>query len=137
MSNARRLTTPVTTVAVAALGGLLLAGCGGGSESSSGAESGAATSTATAAESSAAQEVTRGQMCGQTRGPDGALYVHVVGSAKVDCGEAMKVANAFGPMIASAKPATVEGWNCHFTDTPGMLARCDSAPKSIGFFSSH
>ncbi|KXO94176.1 hypothetical protein AXK56_21585 [Tsukamurella pulmonis] len=76
-------------------------------------------------------------MCGQTRGPDGALYVHALGTAKVDCAEAMRVANAFGPQIAMAKPVTVEGWNCTLAQTPGMLARCDSGEKAIGFFSSH
>ncbi|BDD84643.1 hypothetical protein TPB0596_44060 [Tsukamurella pulmonis] len=111
--------------------GLLLAGCGSSSDSASTpAPSGAPSASATTAEN-------RAEMCGQTRGPDGALYVHALGTAKVDCAEAMRVANAFGPQIAMAKPVTVEGWNCTLAQTPGMLARCDSGEKAIGFFSSH
>ncbi|AUN42507.1 hypothetical protein ASU32_22835 [Tsukamurella tyrosinosolvens] len=111
--------------------GLLLAGCGSSSDpAASPAPSGAPSATTTVAE-------TRAEMCGQTRGPDGALYVHALGTTKVDCAEAMRVANAFGPQIAMAKPVTVEGWNCTFPQTPGMLARCDSGDKAIGFFSSH
>ncbi|GAA1097852.1 hypothetical protein GCM10009581_33340 [Tsukamurella strandjordii] len=78
-------------------------------------------------------------MCGQTRGPDGPLYVHALGAAKVDCVEAMTIADKFSPQIATGKPATVDGWNCSFPTSPGMLARCDSTkgPQAIGFFSSH
>ncbi len=133
MTAFQHLATPVTAVATATVCGLLLAGCGNSSEPASApAPSGAPSAAAT---SSAAE--TRAEMCGQTRGPDGALYVHALGTAKVDCAEAMRVATAFGPKIALARPVTVEGWNCTFPTTPGMLARCDSGDKAIGFFSSH
>ncbi|MGZ9829913.1 hypothetical protein ACXYTP_23650 [Tsukamurella ocularis] len=131
MTAFQRFATPVTAVATATVCGLLLAGCGSSSDpAASPASSGAPSASATTAEN-------RAEMCGQTRGPDGALYVHALGTAKVDCAEAMRVANAFGPQIAMAKPVTVDGWNCTFPQTPGMLARCDSGDKAIGFFSSH
>ena len=129
MTAFQHFATPVTAVATATVCGLLLAGCGSSSDSAP-APSGAPSATTTVAE-------TRAEMCGQTRGPDGALYVHALGTLKVDCAEAMRVANAFGPQIAMAKPVTVDGWNCTFPQTPGMLARCDSGDKAIGFFSSH
>ncbi|MCS3779099.1 hypothetical protein [Tsukamurella ocularis] len=129
MTAFQHFATPVTAVATATVCGLLLAGCGNSSDPVP-APSGTPTATATAAQ-------TRAEMCGQTRGPDGALYVHALGTVKVDCAEAMRVANAFGPQIAQAKPVTVEAWNCTFPQTPGMLARCDSGDKAIGFFSSH
>ncbi|GAA1006013.1 hypothetical protein GCM10009551_084390 [Nocardiopsis tropica] len=112
---------------------MLLAGCGSSSTDSS------PTTTAAPAASSSAAAVTRGDMCGQTRGPDGPLYVHALGAAKVDCVEAMTIADKFSPQIATGKPATVDGWNCSFPTSPGMLARCDSTkgPQAIGFFSSH
>jgi len=131
MTAFQHFATPVTAVATATVCGLLLAGCGSSSDSaSSPAPSGAPSATTTVAE-------TRAEMCGQTRGPDGALYVHALGTVKVDCAEAMRVANGFSPKIAMAQPVTVDGWNCTFPQTPGMLARCDSGDKAIGFFSSH
>lgn len=129
MTAFQHFATPVTAVATATVCGLLLAGCGSSSDPAP-TPSGAPSATATVAE-------TRAEMCGQTRGPDGALYVHALGTVKVDCAEAMRVANAFGPQIAMAKPVTVDGWNCTFPQTPGMLARCDSGDKAIGIFSSH
>lgn len=133
MTAFARFATPVTAVATASLCGLLLAGCGGSSDTTSApVPSGAPSATTTAA---AAE--TRAEMCGQTRGPDGALYVHALGTAKIDCAEAMRVATAFGPKIATGQPVTVEGWNCTFPTTPGMLARCDNGDRAIGFFSSH
>ncbi|MET9326294.1 hypothetical protein [Tsukamurella sp. NPDC003166] len=133
MTAFQRIATPVTAVAAATACGLFLAGCGSSSDSSTApAPSGAPSATTTAA---AAE--TRAEMCGQTRGPDGALYVHALGTAKVDCAEAMRVATAFGPKIATGQPVTVEGWNCTFPTTPGMLARCDNGGRAIGFFTSH
>lgn len=130
MTAFQHFATPVTAVATATVCGLLLAGCGSSSSEPEASPSGAASASSTAAEN-------RAEMCGQTRGPDGALYVHALGSAKIDCAEAMRVANAFSPKIAMAQPVEVEGWNCSFPQTPGMLARCDSGEKAIGFFSSH
>ncbi|CAM5535894.1 hypothetical protein TPAU25S_03834 [Tsukamurella paurometabola] len=133
MSTLRRSATPVTAVAIATFGGLLLAGCGGSTTDQDGVSA-----PATPASSSTAP-VTRGEMCGQTKGPDGPLYVHALGTTKVDCVEAMTIADTFSPQIAAGKPVTVDGWNCSFPTSPGMLARCDStkSTQAIGFFSSH
>ncbi|KXP10408.1 hypothetical protein [Tsukamurella pseudospumae] len=128
MTALQRFTTPVTAVAAVTACGLVLAGCGSSSDSS--------TAPAPSATTAAAAE-TRAEMCGQTRGPDGALYVHALGTVKVDCAEAMRVATAFGPKIATGQPVTVEGWNCTFPTTPGMLARCDDGDRAIGFFGAH
>lgn len=127
MTGSQHLATAVTAVATATVCGLLLAGCGSSSDPASGPAPSATTAVAE----------TRAEMCGQTRGPDGALYVHALGTVRVDCAEAMRIADAFGPQIAQARPVTVEGWDCTFPHTPGMLARCDSGDKAIGFFSSH
>ncbi|WP_246208110.1 hypothetical protein [Tsukamurella spumae] len=129
MTALQRFATPVTAVAAVTACGLVLAGCGSSSDSST-APAPSATTTVAAAE-------TRAEMCGQTRGPDGALYVHALGTVKVDCAEAMRVATAFGPKIATGQPVTVEGWNCTFPTTPGMLARCDDGDRAIGFFGAH
>ncbi|BDH59614.1 hypothetical protein [Tsukamurella sp. PLM1] len=127
----QHVATSVTTVAAATACGLLLTACGGGSPTETGAPA-ASSGTTTAAKAE-----NRAEMCGQTRGPDGALYVHTLGETEVDCAEAMKIAEAFGPKIAMAQPVTVEGWDCTFPKSPGMLARCDSGDKAIGFFLTH
>lgn len=64
-----------------------------------------------------------GTKCGATRGPDGALEL-VVFKGKVSCETAKKVADEYGPKIASGEKQTVRGWTCGPSDSENILAAC-------------
>ncbi|GAB08318.1 hypothetical protein GOARA_008_00180 [Gordonia araii NBRC 100433] len=64
-----------------------------------------------------------GTKCGPTRGPDGALEL-VVFQGKVNCETAKKVADEYGPKIASGQKQTVQGWTCGPSDGENILAAC-------------
>ncbi|GAC67662.1 hypothetical protein [Gordonia soli] len=74
----------------------------------------------------------QGTDCGETRGPDGALEI-VVLAGGVDCGTATKIAQEYGPKIATGQPTTVSGWQCGLADTAGVLATCTKGSDRIGF----
>lgn len=73
-----------------------------------------------------------GKTCGQVGGPDGALTV-VITSGSVSCQDASKLADAYGPKIATGQPQTVDGWQCAPSQTPGTLASCSKDGSEIGF----
>ncbi|MDF0530473.1 hypothetical protein P0W64_13070 [Tsukamurella sp. 8F] len=125
----------LVTVGIAAAGlGAALTACGSGSQTSSPATSAPqATSTASAAPSAAPGKPAR--LCGTARGPEGPLDVNVLqGSKPVECTEVMPIATAFGPKIASAKPATIDGWKCGMGKVPGMLGTCTKDGREFGLF---
>ncbi|MBB4133801.1 hypothetical protein [Gordonia humi] len=61
--------------------------------------------------------------CGATKGPDGALQIHLV-EGDVTCDTAKAIAKEYGPLIATGQPQDVKGWNCGPSTTLGELARC-------------
>lgn len=61
--------------------------------------------------------------CGATKGPDGALYIHLV-EGNLTCDVARNIAKEYGPLIATGAPQTVSGWNCGPSTTAGEMARC-------------
>ena len=73
-----------------------------------------------------------GTKCGPTRGPDGALEL-VVLRGHVSCDTAKKVANEYGPMIASAQKQTVQGWTCGPSDSANILAACAKGDDAFVF----
>ncbi|SIR96169.1 hypothetical protein [Williamsia sterculiae] len=73
-----------------------------------------------------------GTRCGTANGPEGALRV-VVLSGTSGCDVVMPVATEFGPKIALAKPATINGWECGPSETEGVLARCTKGDDAFGF----
>ncbi|NLG45285.1 hypothetical protein [Gordonia sp. (in: high G+C Gram-positive bacteria)] len=68
--------------------------------------------------------------CGATKGPDGALYIHVV-QGDVSCDTAKTIANEYGPLIATGKAQTVSGWDCGPATNPGELARCSKGSQAF------
>ena len=61
--------------------------------------------------------------CGATKGPDGALYIHIV-EGELSCDVAKDIAKEYGPLIATGSPQTVSGWDCGPSTTGGEMARC-------------
>ncbi|ALG83444.1 hypothetical protein [Gordonia phthalatica] len=61
--------------------------------------------------------------CGATKGPDGALYIHIV-EGNLTCDVAKSIAKEYGPLIATGAPQTVSGWDCGPSTTAGEMARC-------------
>lgn len=72
------------------------------------------------------------QVCGTTRGPDGPLRV-VVRGGDVGCDEATRLAEQYGPQIATGQPQTVDGWSCAPSQVEGVLAACTRDGNEIGF----
>lgn len=68
--------------------------------------------------------------CGATKGPDGALYIHIV-DGDLSCDTAKTIAKEYGPLIATGAPQTVSGWDCGPSDTAGELARCTKGSQAF------
>lgn len=68
--------------------------------------------------------------CGATKGPDGALYIHVV-QGDIGCDTARTIADEYGPLIATGKPQTISGWDCGPATNPGELARCSKGSQAF------
>ncbi|GED96480.1 hypothetical protein [Gordonia crocea] len=73
-----------------------------------------------------------GTKCGATRGPDGALEL-VILKGKIRCDTAKKVADEYGPMIASGRKQTVQGWTCGPSASENILAACAKGEDTFVF----
>lgn len=73
-----------------------------------------------------------GTKCGATRGPDGALELIVL-KGRVSCTTAKKVAQEYGPMIATGKKQTVQGWTCGPSESENILAACAKGDDAFVF----
>ncbi|EGD53353.1 hypothetical protein [Gordonia neofelifaecis] len=85
--------------------------------------------------SSAADETTdettaNDKTCGATKGPDGALQIHIV-AGDLSCDTAKDIAKEYGPLIATGTPQTVSGWDCGPSTTVGELARCTKGSQAF------
>ncbi|GAA1482430.1 hypothetical protein GCM10009624_28700 [Gordonia sinesedis] len=63
------------------------------------------------------------RVCGKSSGPDGPLRV-IVRDDDVTCADAQRLAEQYGPKIATGQPQTIDGWSCKPSSTPGVLASC-------------
>ncbi|MGB3301759.1 hypothetical protein [Gordonia sp. (in: high G+C Gram-positive bacteria)] len=86
------------------------------------------TTSADAAPSSRSAE--GDQTCGATKGPDGALQIHIV-EGDVSCDTAKTIAKEYGPLIATGAPQTVSGWDCGPSKVVGELARCTKGSQAF------
>ncbi|MBM7368308.1 hypothetical protein [Gordonia hydrophobica] len=68
--------------------------------------------------------------CGATKGPDGALYIHIV-EGDLTCDVAKSIAKEYGPLIATGAPQTVSGWDCGPSNTAGEMARCTKGSQAF------
>ncbi|AUH67245.1 MULTISPECIES: hypothetical protein [Gordonia] len=68
--------------------------------------------------------------CGPTKGPDGALQIHIV-AGDLSCSSAKDIAKQYGPLIATGAPQTVSGWDCGPSTTVGELARCTKGGQAF------
>ena len=71
-----------------------------------------------------------GDSCGSTKGPDGALQIRLV-EGDVTCDTAKSVAKEYGPLIATGKAQSVNGWDCGPSHTEGELARCTKGSQAF------
>ena len=130
---------------------LALAGCGTEQESTAGSSTAAqppaspstsvpvvggpsphAASSTVASEADETSSEAGSQTCGSIPGPDGALRIMVL-SGDVECSTAKKIAEEYGPKIATGQKQSVSGWTCGPSEVEGILAACQSDSKVIGF----
>ena len=68
--------------------------------------------------------------CGATKGPDGALQIHLV-AGDITCETAKAIAKEYGPLIATGQPQDIRGWDCGPSKTVGELARCSKESQTF------
>ncbi|MGB3697586.1 MAG: hypothetical protein WBA05_09145 [Gordonia sp. (in: high G+C Gram-positive bacteria)] len=68
--------------------------------------------------------------CGATKGPDGALQIHIV-AGDLPCDTAQTIAREYGPLIATGAPQTVSGWDCRPSTVVGELSRCSRGSQAF------
>lgn len=84
----------------------------------------------TAAQTDESTTADGAKTCGATKGPDGALYIHIV-EGDLTCDVAKSIAKEYGPLIATGAPQTVSGWDCGPSTTAGEMARCTKGSQAF------